>query len=150
MRTMHCKVATRGLVLALLSVLGAAAAGCGGKDPRPKYSPPNLSSSEAAIVKANNDYWIAEVDGARIDEPGVKILVQPGNTVKIAPGDRTVVVTKSGNSAFIQAGGPSRNYWKFSYPFKAGHTYKVGGGGSMGPGIKITDNQSGTETLVGG
>src|SRR5688572_7393924 len=72
--------------------LAAAEVGCAGKDTRPKYSPPNLAADQVATLKANNDYWIAEVDGARIDEPGLKIVVQPGNTVRLQPGERTIVV----------------------------------------------------------
>ena len=148
---MKDKATGRGASIVALVVFATALAGCGGKDHRPKYTPPDLSASEAAILKANNDYWISEVDGARIDAPGVKFLVQPGNTVKVAPGDRTIVVTRSGNSSLVQTGGGHEAFWKFTYPFKAGRTYRIKGGGSaVNPAVKVVDTQTGTETEVGG
>ena len=123
--------------------------GCGGKDPRPKYSPPKLAASEVATLKADSGFWINGVDGARIDQPGVSMLGQPGNTVKVAPGERNIVVTRSGNSSIVQYG-PSRNFSKFSYSFEPGQTYKVGAGGSFGRGIKITNTRTGTQTVIGG
>ena len=132
-------------------VLLAGVVGCGAKDTRPKYVAPKLAASEAATLKADGNYWIDEVDGARIPPPAVTLVVQPGNTVKVAPGERQVVVTRSQNGALVNAGGTGRgNFWKFTYNFRPGHTYKLGGGGSMGPGIKITDTQTGNATLVGG
>ena len=125
------------------------AVGCGGKDSRPKYSPPKLAASEAATLKADSGFWISGVDGARIDEPGMSLLGQPGNTVKVAPGERNIVVTRSGNSSIVQYG-RSRDFSKFSYSFEAGETYKVGAGGSFGRGIKVTNTRTGTQTVIGG
>jgi hypothetical protein len=132
----------------LAGLLLAAVAGCGRKDARPKYVAPSLSASEAATLKANNDYWIEEIDGAVTKRPGMKVVVQPGNTVKVTPGEHRVVVSKSGTDYLVQQGGGS-NFWRFSYNFRAGHTYKLGGAG-VGKGIKITDTNTGTETVVGG
>ena len=141
--TRHSPAVAAGLLLFLV-------AGCGAKDSRPKYSPPKLAASEVAVLKADSGYWIGEVDGARIAEPGMSMLGQPGNTVKVAPGERTIVVTKSGNSSLVQVGGPSRNFKKFSYPFQAGQTYKIGAGGSFGRGIKVTNTRTGTDTIIDG
>ena len=139
----------RGSVVAVAAVvLLAGLGGCGRKDTRPKYVAPKLAASEAATLKANNDYWIDEVDGAVTKRPGMKVVVQPGNTVKVTPGEHNVVVSKSRTDYLVQQGGGS-SFWRFSYNFRAGRTYKLGGVG-VGKGIKITDTTTGTETVVGG
>ena len=147
MRDALCTVRRGSVVVAV--VLLACAAGCGRKDTRPRYVAPNLAASEVATLKANNDYWIDEVDGAVTKRPGMKVVVQPGNTVKVTPGEHNVVVSRSQSNYLVSPGG-GISFWKFNYNFRAGHTYKLGGGGSMGKGIKVTDTNTGTETLVGG
>ena len=133
------------------AVLVATLIGCGGKDNRPNYAAPDLAASEAAILKADNGFWISEVDGAKIDQPGVTLVVQPGNTVKVAPGDRKIKVTTLSNSYLVNVGGGgSSGFTKFSFPFRAGHTYKLGGPGAFKKGIKVTDTETKTEAIVGG
>lgn len=150
MPTNRHRVAMPRLAAAAAGLLLFLAAGCGGKDPRPKYSAPKLAASDAATLKADSGFWIGEVDGARIDEPGMTVIGQPGNTVKVAPGERKVAVKRLGNSSLVQVGGPSRSFSRFSYAFEAGQTYKVGAGGSFGRGIKVTNTRTGTQTVIGG
>ena len=139
----------RGSLVVAVLLLTVAAGGCGRKDTRPRYVAPKLAASEVATLKANNDYWIEEVDGAVTKRPGMKVVVQPGNTVKVTPGEHNIVMSKSRTDYLVQPGGGS-NFWRFSYNFRAGRTYKLGGAGFGGKGIKITDTSTGTEAVVGG
>jgi hypothetical protein len=143
------RVMRRGYRFVVAALLLAGLAGCGGKDVRPKYVAPNLAESEAATLKADTDFWIDEVDGAVTKKPGVKIVVQPGNTVKVTPGEHSVRVSRSQSNTLVSPGGGS-SFWRFNYNFRAGHTYKLGGAGFMAKGIKIKDTTTGTETVVGG
>jgi hypothetical protein len=128
-----------------------ALAGCA-KDVRPNYAPPDLAASEAAVLKADTNLWISEVDGAKVDLPGVSLAIQPGNTVKVAPGDRTIVVSTIQSNTLVAfgGGGGGGNFNRFTYTFRAGHTYKVAGAGAFKKGVKVIDTQTGTQATVGG
>jgi hypothetical protein len=122
-------------VLALVCVL--APSGCASPDPRPAYVTPSLAAGEAATIKASMGYWIREVDGARL--PGPAPFTFSGNTVKVAPGPRAIGL------------GIPNGYFRFSYPFRAGHSYDFEGTGDAGGGVvKITDQTTGNSTSVGG
>ena len=130
--------AGRGAVLALSGTLAAAAPGCASSpDPRPAYVAPALGADESATIRVASGLWIDEVDGARL--PGPKPFAMSGNTVKVAPGPRMIGLSL-GNG-----------YFRFSYPFRAGHSYGFEGGSGIGGGIvKVTDHTTGTSTTVGG
>lgn len=122
--------------------------GCGAKDTRSDYVEPKLAADEVATVKASSDLWIEEVDGSRIKEPGVKVFGQPGNTVKVSPGEHTVVIKRTQGNSLVTYGS-SNSHQKFTYTFRAGHTYKINQI-AFKSSLKLTDTQTGTEAVVGG
>ena len=110
--------------------------GCASSDPRPKYATPGLASDQVATIKAGSGYWVDSVDGARLPGPG--FFAFSGNTVKVAPGDRSIGLDIPGG------------YFQFSYHFRAGHSYTLSNPGPNSGVVKITDKQTGTSAVVGG
>src|SRR2546423_7208629 len=92
-----------------LLVLALALSGCASGDPRPAYVTPSLDAGEVATIKAGSGFWIDEVDGARL--PGPPPFSFSGNKVKVASGPRAIGLRLS------------NGYFRFSYPFRAGHFY---------------------------
>src|SRR5678815_567462 len=123
--------------LALAGTVAVAHPGCASSpDPRPAYAAPSLGAEQPAIVKTAMGYWIDEVDGARL--PGPAPFTMSGNTVKVAPGSHAIGLRVP------------NGYYRFNYPFRAGHSYLFEGGGDISGVVKITDKTTGTSTTVGG
>jgi len=124
----------------ILLVVFAYAAGCASPDPRPRYVTPQAESGELATLKCDWRYSVIEVDGAEVPPPPVHFFFAPGNTVKVLAGERQVgLVFDDGNQY---------NAWRFTYTFQPGHVYKVGAPGGFAQGVRLTDKETATSTVI--
>jgi hypothetical protein len=111
----------------LLSVLFAVVAltGCT-KDVRPAYVAPQLADTEVALLKgtagmvSGTHCWVDGIDGSKVEGYTVSPIFP--KKIKVAPGERTVVV------GVMQQSGNSGTTWKiaFKHNFQKGNTYEVG------------------------
>ena len=121
--------------------VAAVATGCAAPDPRPVYATPKLAAAELATLKCDWHVNVTEIDGARIPDPPVTFYFAPGNTVKVAPGERTIGVS-------YDDGGNAYGSRRFTYNFQAGHVYKIGRPGAFASGVRVTDKSTDTSTVI--
>jgi hypothetical protein len=127
-------------VAALAMLLAAAASpGCAGPA-GPKYATPDMPAGELATLKCDWRYDVIEIDGAEVGQAPVKFFFANGNIVKVQPGNRTVAVSFSDGNQY--------NAWRFGYVFQPGHVYKIGAPGGFAEGVRVTDKNTTTSTVI--
>jgi hypothetical protein len=128
------------IALGAIAGLALLAGGCAG-DPRPKYVAPPLADAQVATLKAEGGMFIDGVDGARIDEMSFNLLGTGGNTVKVAPGERALSITRQSGNSMAR--------WNVKYTFQAGRVYTIGPDNWIaGSNIKLTDQTTKTSTIL--
>jgi hypothetical protein len=123
-----------------LWMAAASASGCASPDAPPKYATPQGRSGELATLKCDWRYNVIGVDGKEVAQSPVNLFFTNGNTVKVEPGERRVGISFGDGNQY--------NEWHFVFPFQPGHVYKVGAPGGFAQGVRLTNKNTTTSTVI--
>jgi hypothetical protein len=135
----RARLAHRLGALALL-LAAASAPGCAAPNEPPKYATPQGAPGELATLKCDWRYNVVAVDGKEVAQSPVNLFFTNGNTIKVMGGDRKIAISFADGNQYQE--------WRFAYTFQPGHVYKVGAPGGFTQGVRLTDKNTTTSTVV--